>query len=205
MKTTLFVPNACLRLLRRASLAATILAASAFVFVQPIFAQANVGSDPENPLPWGSVTVVNPPGPFGVLGNSPSSNSSALAPAPIQPQPESQISIPQGPSSSTSTADNPPPWGSTAVASPDNYGDVNPYSFSNAGAYTTPSYGGAAISPAPEGPIQPVEPGSPQGFVPPAPVGLVESFGSPPINPSFPELPPSVFARPAGTFQNPIR
>jgi hypothetical protein len=46
---------------------------------------------------------------------------------------------------------------------------------------------GPVLAPAPEQPLQ-SEPGS--MYVPPPPVGLIDGVGHPPINPSFPELPP---------------
>jgi hypothetical protein len=48
--------------------------------------------------------------------------------------------------------------------------------------------GGPALAPAPDQSMQP-EPGS--MYVAPPPVGLIDGLGHPPINPSFPELPPS--------------
>jgi hypothetical protein len=61
MKTTSLSSNGCSRSFsRRASLAATILAASALIFVQPLFAQAVHGSDPDNPEPWGSTIIKSP-------------------------------------------------------------------------------------------------------------------------------------------------
>ena len=182
-------------------LAATILAVSALFFVQPVFAQADVGSDPDNPLPWGSVIVANPPGPLGTPENySMSSNSPPIAPAPMQAlQPESpQVFVPPAPDANAYDADNPPPWGSTVVKNQDSYGDFNPNTLGEPGGYTTPLYGGSAMSRAPEGPVLPE---TSQAFVPQAPVGLVESFGHPPINPTFPELPPAALGRP-GTFNN---
>ena len=207
MKSKSFTANGYSQIFfRRAHLAATILAASALVFVQPVFAQSNVGSDPGDPLPWGSVTVANPPDPFEVPGNAPSSDAPALASAPMQRmQPESPlVTVPPAPDGYDSNGDNPPPWGSTEVHNQDNYGDFNPYAVGEPGGYTTPMYDGSALGSAPEAPMQPAQPESSQGYVPPAPTGLVESFGRPPINPSFPELPPSALSRP-GTFQNTIR
>jgi hypothetical protein len=204
---------------RRAPLVATILAVSALLLVRPAFAQEPKGTDSEDPAPWGSTIVANPPDPLETAAppsiDQPwaytahanertvqSPDTSALATPPIQPVPESPLaSVPPAPDGYRSDSENPPPWGATVVPSPNNYGDVSPYMFNNAGAYT-PSYGGSAMAPVPQ---QSVQPEAPQGYVPPAPVGLVESFGHGPINPTFPELPPSVLGRPVGTYQNPIR
>jgi hypothetical protein len=127
-------------------MAATILAASALIFVQPVSAQAVHGSDP----------------------------------------------------------DNPPPWGSTIITSPSNSGEANPYSFDDPRYYSMPSYDDPALSPAPEQPAENL-PGS--TFVPPAPVGLVEPFGLPPVNPATsPELIlPPMTNRPAAALESPIR
>ena len=48
---------------------------------------------------------------------------------------------------------------------------------------------GSALAPAPEQPVEP-EPGS--MYVPPAPLGLIDPVGHPPINPNSPELTPYV-------------
>jgi len=66
---------------------------------------------------------------------------------------------------------------------------------------------GPVLAPAPDQPMQ-SEPGS--MYVPPPPVGLIDPAGHPPINPSFPELPPpdslgvaSGGFHPEGGFQGP--
>jgi hypothetical protein len=144
MKRTSFTHNSSPRFSRRASLAATILAASALVFVQPGFAQVPSGSDP----------------------------------------------------------DNPEPWGATIVTSPASSGDATPYSFDEPYDYAVPSSDGAALAPAPEEPAG-TAPGS--MFVPPPPVGLVEQYGHPPMNPNLPELMlPNAISRP-GELETPIR
>lgn len=204
---------------RRAPLAATILAASALLLVRPVFAQEPKGTDSDDPAPWGSTIVANPPDPLYDApppridrpwaytahpneATAPTADTSALATAPIQPVPESPlVSTPPAPDGYSSNFENPPPWGTTVIPSLNDYGDVSPYTFSNAGAYTTPSYGSGMV-PSPQ---ESVLPQSPQGYVPPPPVGLVESFGHGPINPTFPELPPSALGRPVGTYQNPVR
>jgi hypothetical protein len=55
-------------------------------------------------------------------------------------------------------------------------------------SFEEPWHDGPVLTPAPLQPIQ-SEPGS--IYVPPPPVGLIEPFGHPPINPSLPELMPS--------------
>jgi hypothetical protein len=74
-------------------------------------------------------------------------------------------------------------------------------------SFEEPWSDGSVLTPAPEQPMQP-QPGS--IYVPPPPVGLIDGLGHPPINPSFPELPPSGsmgFANggfhPEGGFQGP--
>ena len=205
---------------RRAPLPATIFAASVLLLVRPVFAQEPRGTDSDDPAPWGSTIVANPPDPlydapppsidkpwaYSAHRNeaaTPAPDTSALATPPIQPMPESPlVSTPPAPDGYSSNFENPPPWGTTVIPSPNGYGDVSPYTFNNAGAYnTTPSYG-SGIAPVPQ---ESVQPQSPQGYVPPAPVGLVESFGHGPINPTFPELPPSTLGRPVGTYQTPLR
>lgn len=203
MKTKTSFANSCSRRFSQcAFLAVAIVAASTLAFARPVFAQADVGSDPGDPLPWGSTIVANPPDPFHMPGNdtAESSNSAPVAPAPMQPvQPESSVaSVPTVPDANTFDAENPPPWGSTVVNNQDSYGDFNPNTLGEPGGYTTPSYEGSVMAPGPEGPALPET--SP-AFVPQAPVGLVESFGHPPINPTFPELPPAALSRP-GTFNN---
>ena len=55
--------NGCSRIFsRRASLVATILAASAVIFAEPVFAQVPGGSHPDDPEPSGS-TIISSPGP----------------------------------------------------------------------------------------------------------------------------------------------
>ena len=55
--------NGCSRIFsRRASLVATILAASAVIFVEPVFAQVPSGSHPDDTEPWGS-TIISSPSP----------------------------------------------------------------------------------------------------------------------------------------------
>jgi hypothetical protein len=55
--------NGCSRIFsRRASLVATILAASAFIFAEPDFAQVPSGSHPDGPEPSGS-TIISSPSP----------------------------------------------------------------------------------------------------------------------------------------------
>jgi hypothetical protein len=55
-------------------------------------------------------------------------------------------------------------------------------------SFEEPWHDGPVLTPAPLQPAQ-SEPGS--MYVPPPPVGLIEPFGHPPINPSLPELMPS--------------
>jgi hypothetical protein len=101
-----------------------------------------------------------------------------------------------------SDPDNPEPWGSTIVTSPANSGDATPYSFDEPYDYAARSSDGAALAPAPEEPAD-TAPGS--IFVPPPPVGLVEQYGHPPMNPDLPELMvPSAIGRP-GELETPIR
>lgn len=53
--------NRCSRIFsRRASLVATILAASAVIFAEPVFAQVSGGSHPDDPEPSGSPIISNP-------------------------------------------------------------------------------------------------------------------------------------------------
>src|ERR1700720_4229515 len=60
MKTTSLSSNGCSRIFsRRASLVATILAASAVIFAEPVFAQVPSGSHPD-PEPSGSTIISNP-------------------------------------------------------------------------------------------------------------------------------------------------
>src|ERR1700740_2547112 len=63
MKTTSLSSNGCSRIFsRRASLVATILAASAVIFAEPVLAQVTRGSQPDDPEPWGS-TIISSPSP----------------------------------------------------------------------------------------------------------------------------------------------
>jgi hypothetical protein len=63
MKTTSLSSNGCSRIFsRRASLVATILAASAVIFAEPVFAQVPSGSHPDDPERWGS-TIISSPSP----------------------------------------------------------------------------------------------------------------------------------------------
>ena len=55
-------------------------------------------------------------------------------------------------------------------------------------SFEEPWHDGPDLAPAPEQPIEP-EPGS--MYVPPAPVGLIDGVGHPPMNPDLPELTPS--------------
>jgi hypothetical protein len=65
MKTKSFTAKGYSQILcRSAALTAAIVAASALAFAQPVFAQANTGSDPDNPEPWGSTTVASSPDPL---------------------------------------------------------------------------------------------------------------------------------------------
>ena len=52
-------------------------------------------------------------------------------------------------------------------------------------SFEEPWSDGTDLTPAPEQPVQP-EPGS--MYVPPAPLGLIDPVGHPPINPNMPEL-----------------
>ena len=56
-------------------------------------------------------------------------------------------------------------------------------------SFEEPWSDGTELTPAPEQPEQP-EPGS--IYVPPAPLGLIDPVGHPPINPNMPELTPYV-------------
>jgi hypothetical protein len=79
---------------RRASMLAAIVAASALVFVQPVFAQVPSGSNPDDPEPWGSTIVPNTSD-YGDTNlysfnephdyAAPASESPTLAPPPQQP------------------------------------------------------------------------------------------------------------------------
>jgi hypothetical protein len=145
MKTTSFTHSSSPHFSRRASLAATILAASALVFVRLGFAQVPHGSDPDNPEPWGATIVTNPA----------------------------------------------------------NSAEASPYSFDEPYDYPAPSSDGDALAPAPEEPAD-TAPGS--VFVPSPPVGLVEQYGHPPMNPNFPELMvPNTMGTPPGELEIPLR
>ena len=73
-------------------------------------------------------------------------------------------------------------------------------------SFEEPWSDGQVLAPAPEQPMQ-TEPGS--MYVAPPPVGLIDGVGHPPINPSFPELPPNSLGsanggfHPEGGFQGP--
>ena len=73
-------------------------------------------------------------------------------------------------------------------------------------SFEEPWSDGTDLTPAPDQPIQP-EPGS--IYVAPPPVGLIDGFGHPPINPNLPELPPNSMGfanggfHPEGGFQGP--
>ncbi len=67
----------------------------------------------------------------------------------------------------------------------------------------TPSFGGTALAPAPE---QPVDPELPPAYAPPAPVGLIEPWSHPAISPSSPTLiAPDSLGRSEGVFDRGIR
>lgn len=186
--------------------AAAIVASSLLFVVPPTFAQANVGTDPDDPLPWGSVTVANPPDPLGYYPAQ-RFQSSRLARTAIPPaQPQSQPGLaPQAANPYGSDLDNPPDWGSSVVPGPsNNYGDVSPYAYSgDVSSYLFHGNDTLAPSESPQldaAPQQPPSPTLPPAYVPPDPDGLVESFEHGPINPSFPELPPEQVQLP-GTLQ----
>jgi hypothetical protein len=104
---------------------------------------------------------------------------------------------------SGSDPDNPEPWGATIVTSPANSGVATPYSFDENYDYSAASSDGAVLAPAPKEPAG-TAPGS--MFVPPPPVGLVEQYGHPPMNPNFPELMvPNTMGRAAGGLETPVR
>jgi hypothetical protein len=124
--------------MKTTTLAATIVAASALVFIRPVFAETYAG--------------------FPVMSSDTQESSDSQEPS-MEPSFEE-------------------PWSD-----------------------------GSALTPAPDQPMQP-EPGS--IYVAPPPVGLIEPAGHPPINPSFPELPPSGSLgianggfHPEGGFQGP--
>ena len=65
-------------------------------------------------------------------------------------------------------------------------------------SFEEPWGNGPVLTPAP----QPVQPGPASSYVPPQPVGLIQSFGHPPINPNSPELMPSAsLGIPSGGFR----
>jgi hypothetical protein len=64
-------------------------------------------------------------------------------------------------------------------------------------SFEEPWSDGQVLTPAPEQPAQP-EPGS--IYVAPPPVGLIDGIGHPPINTSFPELPPDSMGFANGGF-----
>ena len=124
--------------MKTTGLMAILVAASAFLFIQPVFAQA----DHDSPSEIGSGA-----------------------------------------------------WGSTDPVYSDEPNASSPYGLPS---YDESFAGYPALAPAPEQPAE-SDPGS--MYVPPAPYGLVEVPGHPPISPTSPELiPPDSFARPAGSF-----
>ena len=91
-------------------------------------------------------------------------------------------------------------WGSTDPVYSDEPNAPSPYALPS---YDEPFDTGPALAPAPEQPAE-SEPGS--MYVPPAPYGLIEVPGHPPISPTSPELiPPDSLGRPATAFDGRIR
>ena len=181
---------------------ATLIGASALLFIQPVFAQTDNDSIAEiGSGAWGSSDPVDsdvvPP------SNSATRPSYAetwgdglLAPAP---------KLPAAPGPAYSEEAMPPSYGDAAPF----YGDIAP-SYGGTPAYGENWGDGAVLTPAPEqyeapAPEQPEESAPESTFVPQAPYGLIERPGLTPISPTSPELiAPDAFARPAGGFHSTV-
>jgi hypothetical protein len=170
-----------------------LVAASALLFIQPVFAQADHDSPSEiGSGAWGSTDPVdsdNVPPPSASYAASPHLFDD-LSPTYPSAYPSFAQADHDSPSEIGSGA-----WGSTDPVYSDEPNAPAPYALRS---YDDPFTAGPALGPAPEQPAE-SDPGS--MYVPPAPYGLLEVPGHPPISPTSPELiPPDAIARPAGSF-----
>ena len=177
--------------MKTAAVASILVAASALLFIQPVFAQADHDSPSEiGSGAWGSTDPVdsdNVPPPSASYGASHHlfDDLSSTYPSFAQADHDSPSEIGSG------------AWGSTDPVDSDRPNAPSPYELPS---YDEPFVAGPALAPAPEQPAE-SDPGS--MYVPPAPYGLIEVPGHPPISPTSPELiPPDSFARSAGSFEH---
>ena len=186
------------REMKTTAVLAILIGASVLLLTQPVFAQADHDSSSEiGSGAWGSTDPVdsdNVPPPsasydashhlFDDLSPTYPSTYSSLA----QADHDSPSEIGSG------------AWGSTDPVYSDEPNAPSPYALPS---YDEPFDTGPALAPAPEQPAE-SEPGS--MYVPPAPYGLIEVPGHPPISPTSPELiPPDSLGRPATAFDGRIR
>lgn len=170
-----------------------LVAASALLFIQPVFAQADHDSPSEiGSGAWGSTDPVDSdhvPPPSASYGAS-HHLFDDLSPT----YPSTYSSFAQAEHDSPSEIGS-GAWGSTDPVYSDEPNAPAPYPLPS---YDEPFAAGPALAAAPE---QPAESDSGSMYVPPTPDGLIELSGHPPISPTSPELiPPDSFARPAGSF-----
>lgn len=179
--------------MKTAAVVSVLVAVSALLFIQPVFAQA----DHDSPSEIGS----------GAWGSTDPVDSDKVSPPSASYDATHHLFddlSPTDPStySSFAQADHDSPseigsgaWGSTDPVYSDQPNAPSPYELPS---YDEPFDTGPALAPAPGQPAE-SEPGS--MYVPPAPYGLIEVPGHPPISPSSPELiPPDSLGRPATAF-----